>query len=235
MPLRTCTALRYGPCMPAARVSRAPRSVQGLGDQVKPGRRAHPASGRQPSLGLWCTPLGYRRRGTPPWQRRCPAPGTGGNRPRASGVLGPLVCPLRVPKAQDPATGSHASVTRKAPESAAKLQRWADEEESDELEMSPEQVEHLLMSVGILPHRQQDRNCFSRVECGPGPDEAPEPVDITLREGLAIGQYMRGGGGLNIRVRGVETSASRGGVLTRKVSHSAPRRIMSACTANPTL
>ena len=84
--------------------------------------------------------------------------------PVAATAFGPLVYPLRVPKAQGSAAESRVSVTNGVPGSVARPQRWADADADGELEMSPEQVQQLLVSVGILPHRQCDRDSFSKVE-----------------------------------------------------------------------
>jgi hypothetical protein len=151
--------------------------------------------------------------------------------PVAATAFGPLVYPLRVPKAQGSAAESRVSVTNGVSGSVARPQRWADADADGELEMSPEQVQQLLVSVWILPHRQCDRDSFTKVECGPDSNEVQEPIDRILEQGLVIGRCKRGRGGLSVRIRAAR--APRGGVHNTEPCRSTPCLIASACIVNP--
>ena len=145
--------------------------------------------------------------------------------PQSAADLGSSVQPIRLLVTQDPAHESRTADARKLPKPVMRHE--------DQLEMSPEQVEQLLVSVGTLPHRESIRNSFSRVEVGQGPEEAAEPVDRVLNEGLAIGQLNRGRGGLDVRIR--RGPALRGGLFNRKPHRPTPRLFCSVCTVSPFL
>ena len=105
--------------------------------------------------------------------------------------------------------------------------RWANDE-ADDAELSLDQV---LVSVGLLPHREVNRDAFSRVAVEGDSHETLETADAILNEGLTIGQSRRGRGGLCSRLQ--SGALRRGGVLKCQPPRPVPRVLYSACLVNP--
>ena len=165
-----------------------------------------PKRRRNPCPASWKGPLAHRHSNHSP--SLGPPDSRSGYRGAEGGRRGNSVQPSRTD-----AAGASTRVT-------GCKRRWADDE-ADDAELSLEHVRDLLVSVGLLPYHETNRDAFSRVVVEGDSHEILETADAILNEGLTIGQSRRGRGGLSSRLQ--SGALRRGGVLKYQPPRPVPR------------